>query len=131
VNFMLTLRTKELVRVFKEVEYSYYNRSLYDTGFDVYICKSTLLGGGTLGKGSVQEEIRFITSPELILAQLFTEEITDNEVVLMSGFETFSKFSGYAKSFKFAGRVCNPFASYKAQGLVKSIVAMDALMFRR
>ena len=50
------------------------------------------LGGGVLGGGCVQEEIRFLISPEMILSCLFVEELDDNEVLLMNGPETFSKY---------------------------------------
>lgn len=31
------------------------------------------VGGGVLGRGSVQEEIRFVICPELIVSRLLTE----------------------------------------------------------
>ncbi|CAG5134342.1 unnamed protein product, partial [Candidula unifasciata] len=43
------------------------------------------VGGGVLGHGLVQEEIRFIICPEMILSRLFTEALTDNEVLIMTG----------------------------------------------
>ncbi len=43
--------------------------------------------GGVLGSGTVQEEIRFVLSPELIVSRLFTSEIEANDVVIMKGFE--------------------------------------------
>jgi len=43
------------------------------------------IGGGVLGRGCVQEEIRFVICPELILSLLFTEVLTDNEAVVITG----------------------------------------------
>ena len=43
-----------------------------------------------LGRGCVQEEIRFIICPELIVARLFTECLADNEALLVIG-KHFSK----------------------------------------
>jgi len=43
------------------------------------------IGGGVLGHGCVQEEIRFLISPELILSRLFTEKLEDNECLIISG----------------------------------------------
>ena len=37
------------------------------------------IGGGVLGHGLVQEEIRFIVAPELIVTLLLTEELGDDE----------------------------------------------------
>ena len=45
-----------------------------------------------MGEGCVQEEIRFLVCPELIVSRLFTEELDDNESLVMSGAEQFSKY---------------------------------------
>ena len=37
------------------------------------------IGGGVLGHGLVQEEIRFIVAPEFIVTLLLTEELSDDE----------------------------------------------------
>jgi poly(ADP-ribose) glycohydrolase len=44
-----------------------------------------LVGGGVLGRGLVQEEIRFIICPELIVSRLLTEELGDNECLIVTG----------------------------------------------
>ena len=43
------------------------------------------IGGGVLGRGCVQEEIRFLICPELILSRLFTEVLDDNECLIVKG----------------------------------------------
>ncbi len=43
------------------------------------------LGGGVLGQGCVQEEIRFVTHPELLVSRLFTQSLLDNEAVIVQG----------------------------------------------
>lgn len=40
------------------------------------------IGGGVLSKGCVQEEIRFLINPELIVSRLFTEAFRNNECLL-------------------------------------------------
>ena len=45
-----------------------------------------------MGEGCVQEEIRFLICPELIVSRLFTEELDDNECLVISGAEQFSKY---------------------------------------
>lgn len=61
------------------------------------------LGGGVLYSGCVQEEIRFMICPELIVGLLFTEEMMPNESVIIKGCEQFSSYTGYARSFAFGG----------------------------
>ena len=36
-------------------------------------------------QGCVQEEIRFLICPELILSRLFTEQLADNECLIVTG----------------------------------------------
>ena len=50
------------------------------------------IGGGVIGSGCVQEEIRFLICPELILSRLFVEELDANEVVVITGTEMFSTY---------------------------------------
>ncbi|CAH3199435.1 unnamed protein product, partial [Porites evermanni] len=42
-----------------------------------------LIGGGVLGGGHVQEEIRFCINPELLVAQMFMEAMQDNESIVI------------------------------------------------
>ena len=43
------------------------------------------IGGGVLGHGLVQEEIRFMICPELIISRLFTEVLEANECLIIKG----------------------------------------------
>lgn len=43
------------------------------------------VGGGVLGYGCVQEEIRFLICPELLISRLFTEELGNTESLIMIG----------------------------------------------
>ncbi|KAE9606491.1 putative poly(ADP-ribose) glycohydrolase [Lupinus albus] len=61
------------------------------------------LGGGALRRGCVQEEIRFMLSPELIAGMLFLPSMADNEAIEIVGVERFSSYTGYASSFRFSG----------------------------
>ncbi|KAH3711203.1 hypothetical protein DPMN_070705 [Dreissena polymorpha] len=54
------------------------------------------LGGGGLGNGCVQEEIRFLICPEMIVSILFTECLDKNECLIMTGCERFSDYTGYS-----------------------------------
>jgi len=44
-----------------------------------------MIGGGVLRMGCVQEEIQFLTHPELLISRLFTQQLDDNEVLIMKG----------------------------------------------
>jgi len=50
------------------------------------------IGGGVIRSGCVQEEIRFLVCPELILSRLFVEELDSNEVAVITGAEMFSTY---------------------------------------
>lgn len=76
-----------------------------------------------IGKGCVQEEIRFITCPELIVARLFVEELADNEALVVQGVEKYSNYEGYQDTFKSRGSCYDD--REKAQKRV--LVAIDAL----
>lgn len=43
------------------------------------------LGGGVLGHGCVQEEIRFVICPELLVSKLFCECLKPSEAILITG----------------------------------------------
>uniref|UniRef100_A0A1I7TPC4 poly(ADP-ribose) glycohydrolase n=1 Tax=Caenorhabditis tropicalis TaxID=1561998 RepID=A0A1I7TPC4_9PELO len=59
------------------------------------------LGGGVLTSGSVQEEIRFLMCPEMMVSQwLFPRSMADNEAFSIVGAMAFSSYSGYANTLK-------------------------------
>ena len=43
----------------------------------------------------MQEEIRFVISPELIVGMLFISQMHNNEAIEIRGAERFSKYDGY------------------------------------
>ena len=58
------------------------------------------IGGGVLGNGLVQEEIRFLQFPEMIITRLLCERMEDDEAVLVIGAERYNATEGYATTFK-------------------------------
>ncbi|XP_018321851.1 poly(ADP-ribose) glycohydrolase [Agrilus planipennis] len=89
------------------------------------------VGGGVLGSGCVQEEIRYIISPELIISRLFTERLDSNEALVVIGAERYSKYKGYGDSFEWAGN-CEDLTPYDEYGRRRTtIVAIDAIPFRK
>jgi poly(ADP-ribose) glycohydrolase len=88
------------------------------------------VGGGVLGGGSVQEEIRFVVNPELIVAKLFSECLDDGEALIITGTEQFNQYQGYASSFQFAGNFYDTTPRDDCNRRKTRIVAIDALSYR-
>lgn len=87
------------------------------------------LGGGVLGRGCVQEEIRFVICPELFVTKLVAEVMRPNEALFMVGCERFSAYTGYASSFSFAGEFNDQTPFDQSRRRCCAIVAIDALNF--
>lgn len=87
------------------------------------------IGGGVLGQGCVQEEIRFLICPEMIISRLFTEELDSNESLLMIGSEQFSRYKGYAATFEWAGDYIDQTISDNWDRKETRVIAIDALVF--
>ncbi|XP_055613980.1 poly(ADP-ribose) glycohydrolase-like [Uranotaenia lowii] len=87
------------------------------------------LGGGVLGHGCVQEEIRFVINPELLISKLFTEALKPQEALVMMGSEQFSEYNGYASTFTFAGDFLDETPRDASGRRECYIVAIDALRF--
>ncbi|XLR38038.1 hypothetical protein S83_022698 [Arachis hypogaea] len=85
------------------------------------------LGGGALGRGCVQEEIRFMVSPELIAGMLFLTAMEENEAIDIVGVERFSSYTGYASSFRFSGDYVDERDVDNLGRRKTRIVAIDAL----
>ncbi|RLN51589.1 hypothetical protein BBJ28_00014356 [Nothophytophthora sp. Chile5] len=60
-------------------------------------------GGGVLNAGCVQEEIRFLLSPELLVACLVFAKLEPHEAFVIHGTERYCGYEGYGGSFAFAG----------------------------
>jgi poly(ADP-ribose) glycohydrolase len=88
-----------------------------------------VVGGGVLNRGSVQEEIRFCINTELIISRLFTQELLDEEVLIIRGSENFNAYSGYGNQFEWERdrKDSTPIDDYGRRST--TIVAMDALSF--
>ncbi|KAL3665371.1 hypothetical protein V7S43_009409 [Phytophthora oleae] len=60
-------------------------------------------GGGVLNSGCVQEEIRFLLSPELLVSCLVFAKLGPHEAFVIHGTERYSKYQGYGGSFVYGG----------------------------
>ncbi|XP_059222835.1 poly(ADP-ribose) glycohydrolase [Stomoxys calcitrans] len=89
------------------------------------------LGGGVLGSGCVQEEIRFVICPELIVSKLFTECLRPSEALVMVGCERYSNYVGYANTFQWDGNYVDNTPRDSSRRRLCHIVAIDALLFHQ
>ncbi|KAF7639310.1 hypothetical protein Mgra_00001272 [Meloidogyne graminicola] len=88
------------------------------------------IGGGVLGYGLVQEEIRFLICPELIISCLVCEKMEKNEAILIIGAERYSDYQGYGNTFCWKYRQRDALSPRDPIGRVLSeLVAIDALNF--
>jgi len=86
-----------------------------------------IIGGGVLGHGCVQEEIRFVINTECIISRLFTTTLRCNEAVLIKGAERYSNYSGYSKTFQWTGNYIDSTERDSLQRRSTIITAIDAL----
>ena len=89
-------------------------------------------GGGVLGVGALQEEIRFLQCPELIVCRLFITRMGDDQAVHVSGYRQFNKTKGYSSNhppaFEFDkthGKEWEPLAPNK-----RKMIVMDATRYK-
>lgn len=80
------------------------------------------IGGGTLRRGAVQEEIMFLCSPECLAAMLICECMLPNEAITISGSKRAVAHSGYMTTFKVGAEIPNDEPNYV-------ISAIDAINF--
>uniref|UniRef100_A0A1I8EXP4 poly(ADP-ribose) glycohydrolase n=1 Tax=Wuchereria bancrofti TaxID=6293 RepID=A0A1I8EXP4_WUCBA len=88
------------------------------------------IGGGVLGSGCVQEEIRFLICPEMIVSMILCERMHHNEAIVICGAERFSDYNGYGPSFRWRPmEKVDSFPRDRFNRLCCELVAIDALPF--
>lgn len=88
------------------------------------------VGGGVTSSGLVQEEIRFLINPELIVSRLFTEALDHDECLIITGTQQYSQYSGYSQTYKWIDAHQDETPRDAWQRRCTEIVAIDALQFR-
>ncbi|XP_070707586.1 poly(ADP-ribose) glycohydrolase-like [Pempheris klunzingeri] len=88
------------------------------------------VGGGVTSSGLVQEEIRFLINPELIVSRLFTEALDHNECLIITGTQQYSKYTGYSQTYEWDGSHQDTTPRDGWQRRCTEIVAIDALHFK-
>ena len=109
------------------------------------------IGGGVLGRGCVQEEIRFAVCPESCVSMLICQRMTGeldspssttdgakgtstvaakgySEALILTGMEQFSEYSGYGHGLRYSGDYVDTSTPRAEDGsLCISLIAIDAL----
>ncbi|KAL7059131.1 hypothetical protein AAHC03_013893 [Spirometra sp. Aus1] len=91
------------------------------------------IGGEFLRFGCVQEEIMCGMQPEILAGRLFLERLLPHEAALVIGAERFSNYTGYGRTFQWAGnyKEADHCSSRDATGRWnKVIVVIDAICYR-
>ncbi|KAG0054671.1 hypothetical protein BGZ83_010691 [Gryganskiella cystojenkinii] len=88
------------------------------------------IGGGALDRGAVQEEIRFMICPELIISRLFTTQLEANEALLIKGAERYSNYIGYSKTFEWYSDHQDQVPRDYMSRRMTEICAIDAIPFK-
>ncbi|KAG0297684.1 hypothetical protein BGZ96_005348 [Linnemannia gamsii] len=88
------------------------------------------IGGGALEKGAVQEEIRFMICPEMIVSRLFCQQLEANEAVLIKGVERYSNHIGYSKTFEWFSDHRDSTPRDKLGRRMTEVCAIDARPFK-
>lgn len=88
------------------------------------------IGGGALGSGTVQEEIMFHKHVEPLVSMLFTEQLDDNEALIIKGAQRFNETRGFKSDFRFVGdfRELISVDEYKRNDSI--ISAIDAIYYK-
>lgn len=94
------------------------------------------IGGGVLGSGSVQEEIKFAVCPELCVSMLIcqsmlaeTDEDGVSEAIVLTGAEQFSAYEGYGRALRYGGDFIDSSARTEDGSFQTSLTAIDAARF--
>jgi poly(ADP-ribose) glycohydrolase len=107
------------------------NGTIEDDGLECWQVDfaNMVIGGGVIGAGCVQEEIRFVINPECLVSRLLCERLSSNESVLIIGPQRYSNYSGYRDSFAWQSH--HEDATHRdSSGRIRTIItAIDAISF--
>ena len=87
------------------------------------------IGGGVLGWGTIQEEIRYLICPECIIVVLLciNQPMLDNESISIEGAERFSNYQGYSKTFQILDPFIDQTPKHRDVNMLNiHIIAFDA-----
>jgi len=86
------------------------------------------IGGGVLGRGSLQEEILFLMQPECLISLLVCERMAPNEAIIIAGTRRYSTYSGYGRSFAWKSQYSKALPPKTPTGQYKTcLISIDAI----
>ncbi|NXO88840.1 PARG glycohydrolase, partial [Certhia brachydactyla] len=133
ISFILFLTMMEVFNKRQLAKYTDIHTN--GTSYHIEKCQvdfaNRFVGGGVTGAGLVQEEIRFLINPELIVSRLITEVLDHNECLIITGTEQYSEYTGYAETYRWARSHEDKTPRDEWQRRYTEIVAIDAFHFRR
>ncbi|KIH62945.1 poly glycohydrolase [Ancylostoma duodenale] len=89
------------------------------------------IGGGVLNYGAVQEEIRFLICPEMIVSCLLCEKMGPFEAIHIVGAQRYSDYTGYGETLEWARLENYGFEPRDCfRRVICEVVAMDAKLFK-
>ncbi|EPB77283.1 poly glycohydrolase [Ancylostoma ceylanicum] len=89
------------------------------------------IGGGVLNSGAVQEEIRFLICPEMIVSCLLCEKMGPLEAIHIVGAQRYSDYTGYGETLEWARLENYGFEPRDCfRRVICEVVAMDAKLFK-
>ncbi|GMT25982.1 hypothetical protein PFISCL1PPCAC_17279, partial [Pristionchus fissidentatus] len=89
------------------------------------------IGGGVMNSGAVQEEIRFLCCPEMLVSLLLCQVMQPNEAILIQGAQQFSGYTGYSDSTKYVSMEVRRDEPRDRYGRARSyLIAIDAIRFQ-
>lgn len=107
------------------------NGTIEDDGLNCWQADfaNMVIGGGVIGAGCVQEEIRFVINTECLVSRLLCERMTSNESILILGAQRYSNYTGYGDTFSWSGHHEDQTPRDALGRRCTYITAIDAIMF--
>lgn len=91
---------------------------------------NAFVGGGVVGHGAVQEEIRFLICPDLLVSRLVTPKLRNTESLRMRGTERVNNYTGYSTSYAWTGDYKDNTPISQRGFRDVDVVAFDATSFK-
>ncbi|GMR49239.1 hypothetical protein PMAYCL1PPCAC_19434, partial [Pristionchus mayeri] len=90
------------------------------------------IGGGVMKRGAVQEEIRFMCCPEMLVSMFLCNRMNHHEAILIQGAQQYSAYEGYSSSLRHVPMELRRDQPRDRFGRARSyLVAIDAIEFDR
>lgn len=100
-------------------------------GRNQVVFANRVIGGRTLFKGCYQEEIRFITWPEVLGARMMMENMLDNEAIVVKGISKMCTHSGYDSKFRYGDDYTDTTPVDVNNQKDTTVILMDAKQFNK